>query len=145
MHRIRRSQISPYSPEQWYGLVNDIQSYPEFIPNCSMARIIEQSDDGYVAEVEINFARLKQRFATRNTLQPHHEITMALAFGPFKNLNGAWVFEQTEDNGCQVHFELAYEFSSKRLGIVIGPLFDRFTDKAVSAFVSRAQVVYDGP
>ena len=142
MIRINRSVISPYTPQQLYDLVNDVQSYPEFIPNCAQTRVVEQFEDGYVAEVELKLSGLRQKFATRNTTFPCERITMTLASGPFKKLNGSWVFEAIDSNGCRVTFELAYEFASKYLGKLIGPLFQQFTDKAVHAFIKRAKTVY---
>ena len=139
---INRSVISPYTPQQLYDLVNDVYSYPEFLPNCTQTRVIKQYKDGYVAEVELKFSGLRQTFATRNTTFPHDRITMTLASGPFRKLNGCWVFEALDSNGCRVTFELAYEFASKYLGRLLGPLFQQFTDKAVHAFINRAKSIY---
>ncbi len=142
MTTISRSEFSPHTPEQLYELVNDVDSYPKFIPNCSKTRILERFEGGYVAQVELKFSGFGQSFATRNTTHPYQKITMTLASGPFKRLNGAWTFDTIDDYGCQVTFELAYEFASRHFNRILGPLFGQFTDRMVHAFVNRAKVVY---
>ena len=142
MHKISRSAVSPFTQEQWFALVNDIPSYSQFIPTCSNARVINEHDDGYTAEIELSLSRIRQTFATRNTEYPYEKVSMTLASGPFKSLQGAWTFEPVNDNQCLITFNLEYEFTSKTVGTVLGPMFRQLTDKTVQAFLNRANMVY---
>ena len=43
MPQISRTALVPYSAEQMYQLVNDVQSYPQFLPGCTGSRILEST------------------------------------------------------------------------------------------------------
>lgn len=52
-----------------YQLVNDIQSYPEFIPGCTGSRVLESGPTQMTAAVDVSKAGDQSKtFTTRNTL-----------------------------------------------------------------------------
>lgn len=142
MHHISKSAIVPYSCEQMYQLVNQVDNYPEFLNWCSSASILNQSDDQITASVSINKGAFKQNFTTMNTLTPHSRIDMQLKDGPFNHLSGAWVFTPLSDNACKINLELRFNFSSKLVDIAISPIFTSISNAQLDAFVARAKQVY---
>ncbi|MCO1589741.1 type II toxin-antitoxin system toxin RatA, partial [Escherichia coli] len=51
MPQISRTALVPYSAEQMYQLVNDVQSYPQFLPGCTGSRILESTPGQMTAAV----------------------------------------------------------------------------------------------
>ena len=41
MANINKTALVPYSAEQMIKLVNDIESYPDFLPGCTGSKILE--------------------------------------------------------------------------------------------------------
>ena len=124
-----------------YALVNDVPSYPKFLPWCGGGRIIEQSETQMQAAVDIAYLGVRQTFTTRNTLVSNERIDLALVSGPFSRLSGQWRFTQLGDAGCKVEFELNYDFDGL-IGALVAPVFDRIAATFVDAFVRRAEQLY---
>ncbi len=124
-----------------YALVNDVPSYPQFLPWCGGARIIEQTDAQMQAAVDIAYLGVHQTFTTRNTLLPNERIDLALVSGPFSRLSGQWRFAQLGELGSKVEFELNYAFDGI-IGVIISPVFDRIAATFVDSFVKRADALH---
>lgn len=139
---VRKSVLLPFSAEQMFGLVNAIEDYPKFLPWCGGAQIVERHDNLTVASLLINYHGVKHAFTTANTNTPPTAIKMNLREGPFSHLDGSWTFKPLRADACKVDFELHYEFSSKLLEKVIGPVFSKIANSFVEAFCHRAEAVY---
>ena len=145
MKNIHKSVLIWFSPEEMFRLVTDVEAYPQFLPWCDHARVLETTDQGMTAEVGIKMAGLKQSFTTRNTHVPGREVQMELIDGPFSNLSGGWTFSPVGDGtqrACKVELNLHYGFSSAALSAVVGPVFDKIASSLVDAFIKRAEQVY---
>ena len=145
MKNIHKSVLIWYSPEEMFRLVTDVARYPEFLPWCDHASVLESDDQGMLAEVGISLGGIQQTFTTRNTHEEGRSVGMGLVNGPFSNLNGMWRFEPVGDGSqraCKVILDLSYGFSSKILAALVGPVFDKIAASLVDAFVQRAETVY---
>ena len=140
MKHVVRSILVPHPAPTMYALVNDVPSYPQFLPWCGGARILEQSDTHMKAAVDIAYLGVHQTFTTRNTLEADRRIGLALVSGPFSKLSGEWRFTPLGDDGCKVEFELNYDFDGL-IGTLIAPVFDRIAATFVDAFVKRADAL----
>jgi hypothetical protein len=147
MKNIQKSVLIWFSPEEMFRLVTDVAHYPEFLPWCNQAQVLEQTDEGMLADVGISMAGISQVFTTRNTHVDGCEVHMKLVKGPFSRLDGVWRFSPVGDGtqrACKVELSLDYGFSSATLAALVGPIFDRIAESLVDAFVKRAERVY-GP
>lgn len=140
--RIQRSAWVPYSAEQMFNLVNDVDSYPLFLPHCRSARILETGSDRVKATIELAKGALHKSFTTVNHLEPPHRIEMQLVQGPFRRLHGAWTFTHENGQGTRVALDLEFEFAGKLMALAIGPVFNHVANSLVDAFVRRAADVY---
>lgn len=143
MYQIFKSAIVPYSCKQMYQLVNQINNYPQFLNWCSFADILNQTEQKITASVSINKSVFNQTFTTVNTLTPNTRIDIQLKDGPFKELNGAWIFTSLSDNICKISLELEFSFTSKLVDVVIAPIFTLISNTQLDAFVERAKQVYE--
>ena len=139
MRKIARSAIVACSPEQFYALVEDIESYPSFLPGCVAAEVHERSGDETEATLTLGMAGLRQSFTTRNENTPGRAIDLRLVTGPFRRFAASWRFTPLGKQGTKVEFSMEYEFSSRILGRVLQPAFDRMADSMVDAFTRRAE------
>jgi ribosome-associated toxin RatA of RatAB toxin-antitoxin module len=145
MKTVVKSVLIWYSTEEMYRLVTDIKTYPEFLPWCDQAQVLETFDDGMVASLGLSISGIKQSFVTRNTHVPSRSVHLALVDGPFSALDGRWVFKpvgNAANRSCKVELTLRYDFSNKALAALVGPVFDKVAASLVDAFVQRADVVY---
>ncbi|WP_375752896.1 SRPBCC family protein [Vibrio sp. HN007] len=142
MPQVRRSALVSYSAEQMYDLVNDVLSYPEFLPGCSGSKILKSDESQMVASVDVAKAGIKKTFTTSNTLESSNAILMELVEGPFKSLKGGWYFTALDEAACKVELKLDFEFSSKLVEMAFGKVFSELTNNMVSAFTARAKQVY---
>ncbi|MBN8543124.1 MAG: type II toxin-antitoxin system RatA family toxin [Alphaproteobacteria bacterium] len=131
---------SPYSPEQLMAMVLDVEKYPEFLPWCRAARIVERHADYFLGELVISFNHLTERYTSKVTALKN-DIKVELVKGPFKHLTNHWRFEPTA-TGTNIHFHLDFEFKSKLLDTLMGGLFTRATEKMTMAFMTRADALY---
>lgn len=145
MKNIQKSVLIWYSPQEMFSLVTDVARYPEFLPWCNKAQVLESDENGMLAEVGISMAGVKQVFTTRNLNIPGREVKMNLVKGPFSQLDGVWRFSPVGDGSeraCKVELSLDYGFSSPPLAALVGPIFDKIASTLVDAFVKRAEHVY---
>ena len=145
MKKISKSVLIWYSPEEMFDLVTAVEKYPQFLPWCDRAKVLEEDSTGMVAEVGIAFGGIHQSFTTRNTHDPGRRVQMHLIKGPFSRLEGDWHFLPVGDGSqraCKVELKMSYGFESMALAAVVGPVFGRIAGSLVDAFVKRAQQVY---
>ncbi|OGA40811.1 MAG: ubiquinone-binding protein [Betaproteobacteria bacterium RIFCSPLOWO2_12_FULL_62_13] len=142
MREVRKSVLVDFSPEQMFALVDAVERYPEFLPWCGGSGVKHRVEAKTHATIHINYRGIKRSFTTENLKEPGRSMRMKLVEGPFKTLDGAWRFIPLADRGCKVEFRLHYEFSSKTLERLIGPVFNYIASTFVEAFVRRAQSVY---
>ena len=115
MKTVNKSVLIWYSAEEMYALVTDVAKYPQFLPWCDKARILEEDEAGMTAEVGLAFGGLHQGFTTRNSHVPGREVHLKLVDGPFSNLDGIWKFVPVGEHGeraCRVELHMSYGFSN---------------------------------
>ena len=142
MTTINKSALVPYSPAEMFALVDDVDAYPEFLPGCRRTEVHSRSDDEVRATIELSKGGVEKAFTTCNRSQQNKMIEVRLIEGPFKHLNGFWRFDALGEDGCKVSFDLEFEFASRVLGAVVGPVFSQIANSLVDSFLKRAVQVY---
>ena len=127
-----------------YNLVNDIESYPEFLPWCSNASILKRDGEKLTASISISSGRISQSFTTENTMVPDRRIEMNLVEGPFKFLRGTWLFEQGEGQSCKVSINMDFEFSNRLIKFALDRMFGHIIYTLIDKFRNRAFHIYGG-
>jgi ribosome-associated toxin RatA of RatAB toxin-antitoxin module len=142
MRTVNRSALVPHSPRQMYDIINDVVSYPQFLPWCVGSHVLASSDDQLVARLDLALGGLSQSFTTRNQLSPPHGMTLELVDGPFSMLAGRWSLLPLGDEGCKVSMQLRFEFNSLLVNAALGRVFTNATDQMVDAFCRRADTLH---
>jgi len=127
-----------YPAEQMYGLVADIERYPEFLPWCAGTRVEMRDGRSTRAAIVIDYRGIKQTFTTENRTQSPERIEIRLVNGPFRKLDGLWMFTPLASDACKIQFHLHYEFSNRLLEKLVGPVFRHIAGTLLDAFLQRA-------
>jgi ribosome-associated toxin RatA of RatAB toxin-antitoxin module len=147
MKRVHKSVLLWYSPREMYDLVVGVELYPQFLPWCERAEVLEAAADSMLARLHLAYAGVRHAFTTRNTHEDARSVLVRLVDGPFSTLDGLWQFVPIGRPGgdaqaCRIEFDLSYAFTSKPLESVLSPVFDKVADTFVDRFVARAEQVY---
>jgi coenzyme Q-binding protein COQ10 len=137
-------QIVPYTQEQLFDLVADVDKYPRFLPWCVAARVRHRTETDLLSDLTIGFGPFRESFTSRVTLDRPKQVNVKYESGPFRYLNNQWDFAPHE-GGTQVAFFVDFEFRSRILQAAIGVVFNEATKRMVNAFRKRAREVYGPP
>ncbi|WP_298135320.1 type II toxin-antitoxin system RatA family toxin [Acidiferrobacter sp.] len=141
MTTISKSALVPYSAQEMYELVADVEGYPRFLPWCAGARVLERDESGLVADIDMAFGGVHKTFTTRNTHSPGR-MDIRLVRGPFSRLEGSWRFTQVGELGSRISLDLEFDFASRLLALAVGPVFATIANSLVDSFKRRAREVY---
>lgn len=142
MRHLHKSLLMPYSSAKIYAVVEDIASYPLFLPWCGGTRILAQEDNRVDAEIIIAKGPVRVAFTTENRQFPCDRIDMCLKNGPFKQLSGYWLFESLSEDACRVTLKLDFEFNNRLLAMTVGAVFEQVIGSLIDAFLVRAKTLY---
>lgn len=140
--KVSRSALVHFSAVQMFGLVEDIEHYPEFLPWCSGTVVTRRDPATTCATINISYRGIRQSFSTENRKQFPLRMTMQLVEGPFRSLDGEWRFTPLDEQACKIDFELHYEFSSTLLEKLVGPVFGYIAGTMVDSFLKRAEQLH---
>ncbi|MGR8980472.1 MAG: type II toxin-antitoxin system RatA family toxin [Gammaproteobacteria bacterium] len=139
---VQKSALVKFSAQQMFDLVNDIESYPKFLPWCSSSRILKREDDVVEAEIVISKGGFKKSFSTRNKVDQGGKITMSLLEGPFTYLEGTWNFMPLREDASKISLDLEFEMPSVLASLAFGTVFNQICNTMVASFTHRAKEVY---
>lgn len=140
MHSFKKSKLMPYKAELIYNIIMDIEKYPEFLPWCKSAKIIDVEQDFLLAELFAEFKSFSESYVSKvqsEVIDDEYIVKTVAVSGPFKTLDNLWRIKQV-NNGAQVDFSIDFAFKSKILEMIIGMFFSVATEKMIEAFESRA-------
>ena len=148
MPKFHTSRTVPHAASAMFDLVADVESYPKFLPLCRGLKVRSRSrlQDGrevLVADMEVGYKAIHECFTSRVTLnRANLEILVEYISGPFRHLENHWHFTETGPDSCKIEFDIAYEFKSRTLALLVGGVFEAAFRKFAEAFESRADHVY---
>jgi ribosome-associated toxin RatA of RatAB toxin-antitoxin module len=139
MPTVTKSVIVPHTAERMFELVEGVERYPDFLPWCSAAQVIERTPQVTRARMDIDYHGLRSHFSTRNVKHAPTVMEMHLEEGPFERLEGRWRFTPLGAEGCRVELSVDYELASSAMARVLSPAFGHIMETLVDRFVARAE------
>lgn len=139
---VRKTVLVGHSAERMFDLIEAAERYPDFLPWCAAATIVERDDAVVIADITVDYHGVRFHFRTRNPKRRPGWMAIHLERGPFQRFHGEWQLAPLSAEGCRIEFELRYDFESAVMGKLAGPVFDRIADTLVDAFVAHAERVY---
>ena len=134
--------------DQMFGLVADVEKYPQFLPMCEALSVRSRKErDGkalLIADMTVGYKLIRETFTSQVLLKPEENvIDVKYLDGPFRYLDNRWTFKPVGDGSeCDVEFFIDYEFKSRTLGLLMGTMFDLAFKKFSEAFEKRADQIY---
>ena len=138
MPTVTKSVLVPHTAERMFELVDRVESYPDFLPWCAGAKVIERNAQVTRARLDIDYHGLKSSITTRNRKEPPEWMHLEFVEGPFEKFHGHWRFVALGDVGCRVEFALDYGFESRAVEALVGPVLGHIMETLVDRFVARA-------
>ncbi|MBK1723578.1 SRPBCC family protein [Thiocystis violacea] len=138
---VRKSALVSHSAAEMFDLVYDVASYPKFLPWCSNARVISETDEKICGQIEVHRMGIRQTFSTCNRFERDRLMHIDLLDGPFRKLVGAWRFTPLREDASKVELELEFEFSGRLIDKAFGGVFNQIANTLVDAFCKRADEV----
>ncbi|WP_428606142.1 type II toxin-antitoxin system RatA family toxin [Sedimenticola sp.] len=138
---VQKSALVAHSAAEMFELINDVESYPQFLPWCKSTKLLSRDEDELCGQLEVSRIGISQTFSTCNRLFPYERIVISLQQGPFKRLHGEWRFTALREDACKVELELDFEFSGKLINSAFGAVFSQIANTLVDAFCKRADEV----
>ena len=135
-------KILPYTAEQIFNLVADVEKYPEFLPWVSQARIINNKENNFVAELDIGYKALTSSYCSQVVLHPHSRIDINYINGPFRYLNNHWQFTPLNEKLTTIDFYIDFEFQSSYLQLLMQSVFSEAVKRMIGSFEKRAASLY---
>lgn len=142
MPRHSETKYLPYTPEQLFELVADVEHYDEFLPWVTAVRVRSNSETEMVADLIVGFNAFKERFTSKVTKRRPAQLCVDYIEGPLKYLKNEWRFEPANDGGTNVHFSVDFAFKSRLFESLAGAMFDRALRRMTGAFEQRAAALY---
>jgi ribosome-associated toxin RatA of RatAB toxin-antitoxin module len=143
MTTVKKSALIKFSAQQMRVLVEDIESYPEFLPWCGGSTILKREGNIVEAELQIAKAGFNKSFATRNRRDEEGKLFMTLLNGPFSSLDGVWHFIPLREDASKICLDLEFEIQGKLANLAFGRVFNQICNTMVSSFTERAKQVYE--
>lgn len=142
LSHITRTVHVPYTLEQMFALVADIEHYEDFLPYCTKSYILLEQGDEVEGALDVGYKSFNYTLITHNRHQAPQRIQMSLHKGPFSRLEGDWRFFWT-GSGTRVELQLTVEFKHALMALALNRKLSDIIDKVVNAFMDRARVLYD--
>lgn len=143
--QVRRSLLLPYPAESMFDLIEQAEHYPQFIPWCTDAVILERTDDIVAARLSMRVAGLTLSLQTRNRKRRPEWLALKMERGPLRRFEGEWRLTPLNAAACRIEFTLNYEIGDRMIERVAGPVFARMADTMVDAYVARAERILPVP
>ncbi|MBV1916093.1 MAG: type II toxin-antitoxin system RatA family toxin [Pseudomonadales bacterium] len=142
MPKINRNILLPFSADQIYDLVYDIEKYPDFMSGCSAARVISEEPTEVVAELRLGKGALNVAFVTKNQVCRPEYIRMALVSGPFKKLKGGWEISHIDEQACKISFNIEFTLSNRLAEVAMKRMLSSTADDLISSIGQQARKLY---
>jgi len=143
MPQVARSVLVPYSAAAMFGLVDEVERYPEFLPWCGGAAVLSRDADLTVARIDIDYLGVHQSFTTANTKEGNEWMRISLREGPFRSLGGHWHFTTLGEAASKVELSLEYAFANRLLEKAVGPVFNTIAETMIDRFTQRAETLFN--
>ncbi len=140
--KIKRTALVTHSAMEMYELVADVPSYPQFLSWCTDSEVHEQSSDTQIGSLTVVVAGIRRQFTTINTLIVGERVELRLLEGPFRNLQGKWLFADLGDDGCRISLEMDFEMTRGPMAVLFGTGFGKIANRLLDDFCKRADEVY---
>tara|TARA_B100000575_G_scaffold267787_1_gene246156 strand:- start:419 stop:847 length:429 start_codon:yes stop_codon:yes gene_type:complete len=124
--------------KQVFSQIARFENYSEFIPGCSMAKLVEKSDEYEIGELTFTFFLKTFSVRSKNILTDS-TINIEQIKGPFEFFKGQWSVRGSECSGTDVCFDAEFELPFILEKIITDQVINDFCEDALEAFIDKLQ------
>lgn len=135
-------KILPYSAEQLFNVVADVESYPHFLPWAVKSSVFNQGENQFDAELIIGYKLIQTSYTSRVHLTPFKRIDIDYINGPFEYLENYWLFNPLDDHQTEIEFFINFHFKNIFFQKIAERLFVESVKLMTGSFEKRAREVY---
>ena len=139
---ISKKVFVPYTRDQVYRLVQDVERYPDFLPHLEKVELKNASEEDKYREYKFFTSILSRelRFRAR-TFETQCGSIRTECENKGMKIIGVWKFEEN-DNGCHVSYEAEYCILNSILNMLFKPIVNMTANRVVACFVKRSHQLY---
>ena len=136
-----------HSADDLFELVSDVRRYPEFIPQITAMRLLDQDEEGgrlaMTAEARVRYKFVTERFTSKvEADRSARSIDVGFVAGPFRVLENHWRFAALSDGSCLVDFAILAEFKNAILQMLLESNRERAGRVLIEKFSAEAERRY---
>ena len=131
------SEIFEAPPEKILLLINNFESYKEFLPGCLESSRLSDSEEGNV-KGRLVFSLLNKTYAFEsNNKTIGYEVSITQSKGPFLDFHALWSLEVIDENQTKVRFQTTFTLPFTLSIIAAQSLIDKIGYKFINAFATQ--------
>ncbi|MDC0030260.1 hypothetical protein OAJ15_04170 [Pseudomonadota bacterium] len=131
------SEIFLASPERILSLINDFESYKEFLPGCLESSKLPDPVEGFVMG-RLVFSLLNKTYAFESNNQTNgQEISITQSKGPFLDFYALWTLEAINESQTKVKFKTTFTLPFVLKIIATQSMIDNIGHKFINAFANQ--------
>ena len=116
MPKQNETKIVPFTKEQMFDLVSNIDSYSEFLPWCNDSKVIKReikdNEEVVFADLEIGYDQFVYTYRSEVSLAKDKSyINVKNIDGPFKYLINEWKFIDIDKSNSEIQFMIDFELN----------------------------------
>ena len=139
MPHFDHSEILPFPRDLLYKIVTDVNLYPEFLPWCLSANILEKGKSDLLADLQVGLGPFKETFRSHVKLTPPSRVEVIYKEGSLKHLNTFWILQEISPHETHIDFHVDFVFQSRIFNKMIESFFEQAAHKMINAFKKRAE------
>jgi coenzyme Q-binding protein COQ10 len=133
----------PYPSGLLYGIVEDVKSYPHFLPWIKESLISNKQEQRFDAKLTVGYnAFVQTSYTSRVHLSPLKKIEIEYLSGPFQHLDNQWTFTTLNERETEIEFLIDFSFKSQLLHNLMEKFFNEALKNTLQAFEKRAMELH---
>ena len=142
MPEVTRSVLLGYTAEEVFHVVNDIESYPLFVPSCIEGEVHEKTDQEMLASISFKAMGFTKTLTTRNRIKFAERIEICFVDGPFAQLAGSWDFVPLSEQASKATCTLSFTPKGRYAKLAAKSALNKAANSAIDGFHKRIIQVY---
>lgn len=141
LHIVRRVAVPQ---RRAFAVVDDVERYPEFLPNVRRVRILERRANERLVEIEFRHPLLSVVQKSRARSEPPHLIDIEQIEGITKTFHITWRFEPVGESETAITADVLIEFDSQIASKLLGRPMEKMIEDMATRFERRAVEIEAG-
>lgn len=139
----QETSVWPYTAEQAFDLVADIEHYTDFLPGWRSISIVKREANTLYVTQELGGALFSLQFNSAATLERPRRIFISSNDSPFQQLSIDWQFHAQADNTTEVKLTLIADLAPGPLQVAVQHFFSEAATHLLAYFRKRADRLYN--